>query len=65
MYKKPDIQDEIITIKTDDKLTYFYRRYYVKFIFIVKNNLHEIPSSLKDLFIDNGRCINAVYVREV
>ena len=65
LYKESDIQDEIITIKADDKLTYFYSRYYVKFIFKVKNNSYEIPSSLKDLFIDNGSCINAIYVREV
>lgn len=61
------IQSKTITehdnaIKTSFRETYFYSCYYIHVVYKVVNN--ECPKELEDLFIDNGSCLNALYIKK-
>ena len=41
---------------------WFYSNYYVHVIFKIVND--ELPKEIEEIFIDDGKCINAIYVNE-
>ena len=49
---------EVVTPKTK---VYFYSNYYVRLVYHIQSE--ETPQELADLFINNGACLNAIYVR--
>ena len=51
----------IIEVTTPTRKIYFFSNYYVRLVYKIQSK--EIPSELTDLFIDNGACLNAIYVR--
>ena len=51
----------IIEVITPKRRVYFYSNYYVRLVYHIQSE--ETPQELADLFIDNGACLNAIYVR--
>ena len=51
----------MIEVVTPTRKTYFYSNYYVRVVYQVTDE--QTPSELADLFIDDGYCLNAIYVR--
>lgn len=50
----------IIEVVTPNRKVYFYSNYYVRVIYRIQSE--ETPKELEDLFIDDGSCLNAIYV---
>ena len=59
-YHTPDPL-RMIEVVTPTRKTYFYSNYYVRVVYQVTDE--QCPSELADLFIDDGYCLNAIYVR--
>jgi len=44
--------------------TWFYSDYYVKLLYKISDHTFKPPSEIEDLFIDNGACLNAIYISD-
>lgn len=51
----------MIEVYTPTRKTCFFSNYYVRVVYQINDS--ETPSELADLFIDDGACLNAIYVR--
>lgn len=51
----------IIEVDTPTRKIYFYSNYYVRLVYKIQSE--ETPQELADLFMNNGACLNAIYVR--
>lgn len=51
----------VIEVITPTRKVYFYSNYYVRVIYQVCDD--QVPPELADLFINDGACLNAIYVR--
>lgn len=51
----------IIEVITKYTKIYFYSNYSVRIVYKIVND--DEPIELSDLFIDNGACLNAIYIR--
>ena len=51
----------MIEVYTATRKTCFFSNYYVRAVYQV--NTSETPTELADLFINDGACLNAIYVR--
>ena len=52
----------IIEVITPTRKIYFYSNYSVRLVYHIQSK--ETPSELADLFINDGACLNAIYVRQ-
>ena len=59
-YKDP----YIVQVVTDTLKTWFYSDYYVKLLYKISDHTYKPPSEIEDLFIDNGACLNAIYISD-
>ena len=59
-YKDP----YIIQVVTDTLKTWFYSDYYVKLLYKISDHTYKPPSEIEDLFIDDGACLNAIYISD-
>lgn len=59
-YKDPFI----VQVVTDTLKTWFYSDYYVKLLYKISDHTYKPPSEIEDLFIDNGACLNAIYISD-
>ena len=59
-YKNP----YIVQVVTDTLKTWFYSDYYVKLLYKISDHTYKPPSEIEDLFIDNGACLNAIYISD-
>ena len=59
-YKDP----YIVQVVTDRLKTWFYSDYYVKLLYKISDHTYKPPSEIEDLFIDNGACLNAIYISD-
>ena len=59
-YKDP----YIVQVVTDTLKTWFYSDYYVKLLYKISDHTYKPPSEIEDLFIDNGTCLNAIYISD-
>ena len=59
-YKDP----YIVQVVTDRLKTWFYSDYYVKLLYKISDHTYKPPSEIEDLFIDNGTCLNAIYISD-
>ena len=57
-YKDP----YIIQVVTDTIKTWFFSNYYVKLLYKISDHTYKPPNEIEDLFIDNGACLNSIYV---
>lgn len=59
-YKDP----YIVQVVTDTIKTWFFSNYYVKLLYKISDHTYKPPSEIEDLFIDNGGCLNSIYVSD-
>ena len=59
-YKDP----YIVQVVTDTLKTWFYSDYYVKLLYKISDHTFKPPSEIEDLFIDDGACLNAIYISD-
>ena len=59
-YKDP----YIVQVVTDTLKTWFYSDYYVKLLYKISDHTYKAPSEIEDLFIDDGACLNAIYISD-
>ena len=59
-YKDPFI----VQVVTDTLKTWFYSDYYVKLLYKISDHTFKPPSEIEDLFIDDGACLNAIYISD-
>ena len=52
---------QIYEVITNTRKIYFYSNYCVHLVYRVENDL--TPVELSDLFLDNGACINSIYIK--
>lgn len=60
-YHVPDPVN-ILEVLTKTTKIFFYSNYSVRIVYRIENDTE--PSEFNDLFLDNGTCLNAIYVRQ-
>ena len=60
-WRESSLPHHIIGVLTKNRAVYLFSNYYARLVYKVVND--EVPPELFDLFIDDGACLNGVYVR--
>lgn len=65
MFYRDDLPTpRIIHVQTDTIKTWFFSSYYIRVVYRICNHTFKPPKEIEDLFVDDGACLNAIYVSD-